>query len=244
MEEFTDDPTCNAAMLVLVSKLLKAMKFFPSPLTSYYACVRTCDDCTRWGTTVYVPLIVIDTVILALTIRQSFVAILTVSCLEGSTGSQRKAAPILVTFFQDGITYFMVAFMATLVHILFLVFGKGMMTSWMMNFLRPLLSSMATRLLLNLHEQVSRTAHYSTDPPTTMIENHTNALSTVRFASLPGAKDVESVTYDVSGCGPSTGNKSRTGGPSRCDEGTRSDLKAFGETGRENSRWGPTKMDP
>ncbi|KAG8951651.1 hypothetical protein FRC04_005939, partial [Tulasnella sp. 424] len=55
---------------------------------------------------------------------------------------------------------------------------------------------MATRLLLNLHEQVSRTAHYSTDPPTTMNENGANALSTVEFASLAGERDVESVMCD------------------------------------------------
>ncbi|KAG8939008.1 hypothetical protein FRC04_007129, partial [Tulasnella sp. 424] len=52
---------------------------------------------------------------------------------------------------------------------------------------------MATRLLLNLHEQVSRTAHYSTDRPTATHENGANALSTVEFAPPAGERDVESI---------------------------------------------------
>lgn len=61
-----------------------------------------------------------------------------------------------------------------------------------------------------------------------MNENRIDALLTVRFASLTGVKDVESVTR--------TDDKSPTGGSG--DEASRFQLKAPRETGRENSRRG------
>ncbi|KAG8939009.1 hypothetical protein FRC04_007130 [Tulasnella sp. 424] len=91
---------------------------------------------------------------------------------------------------------------------------------------------MATRLLLNLHEQVSRTAHYSTDPLTTMNENDTNAFSAVEFASFTGARDVESIAYDVNGLDLG----GQTGGHG--DEGRGFELKTLRESNREESRSG------
>ncbi|KAG8987503.1 hypothetical protein FRB90_003311 [Tulasnella sp. 427] len=128
--------------------------------------------------------------ILVLTVRRSFV-----------TRSHRNAAPILATFFRDGITYFVIAFATALVNSLFFAFAPLAMRPWMTNYLRPLLSSMATRLLLNLHEQVSQTAHY-TNPPTTMNSGGIDRLSTtVEFAPFSQARDVESVLVDGRGGG-------------------------------------------
>ncbi|KAG8984967.1 hypothetical protein FRB90_005020 [Tulasnella sp. 427] len=142
--------------------------------------MRTCDQCVRWTTYFYIPVLVIHTAIIVLTVRRSFIP-----------RSQRKAAPILATFFRDGMTYFVVAFATALVNILLFAFGPWAIKSWISNYLRPLISSMATRLLLNLHDQVSQTACY-TDPPTTINGRAGDRLSTVEFAVLPRARDVES----------------------------------------------------
>ncbi|KAG8949610.1 hypothetical protein FRC04_008356 [Tulasnella sp. 424] len=227
---------CNAVMVASISKVLKTLDYFPNPFTSYHVCVRACNDCIRWAGTSYVPLVVIDVVILPLTVRQSFVTILTASSPCALKGSQRRAAPVLVTFFRDGIAYFTVSFVAALVHILFLLFAPGLMKMWMINYMRPVLSSMATRLLLNLREQVSRTAHYSTEPPTTTNENSTNVLSTVEFASATRAKDEESVAYDVNGGVASSDDGSRPGGHG--DEGRGFELKALRDADIEELRSG------
>ncbi|KAG8939010.1 hypothetical protein FRC04_007131 [Tulasnella sp. 424] len=125
---------------------------------------------------------------------------------------------------------------AALVNILFFAFGPPAMRPWMNNYMRPLLSSMATRLLLNLHEQVSRTAHYSTDPPTTMNENGANAISTIEFAPIAGERDAESVMYDVKGDGTSSSDRRRTEGFD--DERRRFELKDSRETNMEGLRSG------
>ncbi|KAG8951650.1 hypothetical protein FRC04_005938 [Tulasnella sp. 424] len=274
---------CSAVTLVFWFKLQNTVHYSQNSFAPYYVCVRTCDDCMRWGIYLYIPLLAIDAVILALTVQRAFVS-----------GPQRNAAPILGTFLRDGITYFLIAFATALVNILFFVFGPPAMKPWMnkyvhvlvlallnlrlllslltihlfslgcanrRSYVRPLLSSMATHLLLNLHEQVSRTVHYSTDPPTTMNENGGNALSTIEFAPPDGERDVESVMYDVSGDGPSTSDKRRT--EVYDGERRRFELKDLREADREGLRsglgWveaegrlivpgrrqcGPTKVDP
>ncbi|KAG8921331.1 hypothetical protein FRC00_008802, partial [Tulasnella sp. 408] len=58
---------------------------------------------------------------------------------------------------------------------------------------------MATRLLLNLHDQVSRTVHYATDPQATAFEGGENAFSTVEFAHPARERDVGSAFHPVSG---------------------------------------------
>ncbi|KAG8983044.1 hypothetical protein FRB90_006346 [Tulasnella sp. 427] len=96
-------------------------------------------------------------------------------------GSQRKAAPILSTFFRDGVTYFGIVFLTALVNILFFI-TPWAVKGWMTNYLRPLLSSMATRLLLNLHKEVYTGAHFSSDAPTTVVGHTDDFYSTVKFA--------------------------------------------------------------
>lgn len=93
----------------------------------------------------------------------------------------------------------------------------------------PLLSSMATRLLLNFHDQVSRTAHYPTDSPTTVCEGQTNAFSTVEFALPAIIRDVESASHDMDG----TDDGTRTG--DRDDEGNAFELKALKENETKKS---------
>ncbi|KIO23942.1 hypothetical protein M407DRAFT_26641 [Tulasnella calospora MUT 4182] len=112
--------SCNVLVLVFFAKLRKAIHYLPNPLTPYCVCVRTCDNCMRWCIYLYIPLMLLDFVILLLTLRQSFV-----------TKSQRNAAPILDTLFRDGILYFVVAFATGLVNILFNVFAPWAAKTWM-----------------------------------------------------------------------------------------------------------------
>ncbi|KAG8976369.1 hypothetical protein FRB90_009207, partial [Tulasnella sp. 427] len=138
--------------------------------------------------------------------------------------SHRNAAPILATFLRDGLTYFVIAFAISLVNILFFAFTPWAMKPWMSYYLRSLLSSMATRLLLNLHDQVSQTAHY-TDPPTTVDGGA--GVSTVEFAVLRRARDVES-----DGMGEGLNDESPMGGSTL-------ELKPFEKNEREESNDGP-----
>ncbi|KAG9041257.1 hypothetical protein FS837_012492 [Tulasnella sp. UAMH 9824] len=167
----------------------------------------------------------LDFIILLLTIPKSFVA-----------GSQRNAAPILATLFRDGIYCYLIAFATGLVNILFNVFGPGAVKGWMINYTGPLLSSMATRLILNLHDEVSRTAHYPANSPTTVHEDHTNAFSTVEFAPPAVTRDVESPSHDMHGGESGTNDRTdraRTGDGD--EEGNAFELKALKEDGKEES---------
>ncbi|KAG8920405.1 hypothetical protein FRC00_010083, partial [Tulasnella sp. 408] len=96
---------------------------------------------------------------------------------------------------------------------------------------------MATRFLLNLHDQVSRTVHYHTDPQATAFEDGQNALSTVEFAHPARERDVESAFHRVSGGGSSLDD--RTGARDRDDGGNAFEMKGLGEAGREESTLRP-----
>ncbi|KAG8977264.1 hypothetical protein FRB90_008869 [Tulasnella sp. 427] len=93
-------------------------------------------------------------------------------------------------------------------------------------YLRSLLSSMATRLLLNLYDQVSQTVHY-TDPPTTVDGGAGDRLSTVEFAVQRRARDVES-----DGMGEGLNDESLMGGSTL-------ELKPLEKDEREESNDGP-----
>ncbi|KAG9041256.1 hypothetical protein FS837_012491 [Tulasnella sp. UAMH 9824] len=113
------------------------------------------------------------------------------------------------------------------VNILFNAFGPGAMKTWMVNYTGPLLSSMATRLVLNFHDQMSQTAHYPTDSPTRVCEGRTNAFSTVEFAVPAVTRDVESIPHDMYGGESSTDDRTRTGDGD--EEGNAFELKALKE---------------
>ncbi|KAG8984968.1 hypothetical protein FRB90_005021 [Tulasnella sp. 427] len=90
-------------------------------------------------------------------------------------------------------------------------------------------SSMATRLLLNLHEQVSQTARY-TDTLTTIDGGAGDRLSTVEFAVLRRARDVES-----EGMGEGFKDESLIGGSTL-------ELKPLGKKDREEWNGGPEEI--
>ncbi|KIO23943.1 hypothetical protein M407DRAFT_106213 [Tulasnella calospora MUT 4182] len=114
-----------------------------------------------------------------------------------------------------------------------------MVKNWMANYTGSLLSSMATRLLLNLHDQVSRTAHYPAG--STVCEGHTNAFSTMVFAPLAVTGDVESALHDASGGRSSTDNK--TSREDWNDEVNVFEMKTLERTDREESILSPGWVD-
>ncbi|KAG8897147.1 hypothetical protein FRB99_008397, partial [Tulasnella sp. 403] len=134
----------NIAILVLYHKVRVFIIYAFNPVAPYFNfCYRFCPECMRWSTYMYIPMLVLDTTILLMTVYQSYVA-----------ASERAAAPTLTILYRDGIIYFIVIFGVVLTNILFLSLAPSAMQPWFLPFMRPLISSMATRLTLNLHGQL------------------------------------------------------------------------------------------
>lgn len=97
----------------------------------------------------------------------------------------------MLTICADGIVYFLVIFAVALTNILFLSLSPTAMSPWFLPFMRPLISSTATRLLLNLHGQIHLVTLPSMTPGGTY---QLDAISTARFYHSERSIDDEVVT--------------------------------------------------
>ncbi|KAG8901318.1 hypothetical protein FRB99_005394 [Tulasnella sp. 403] len=181
---------CLAATSTLYTLLIQVITWAPNSFHGYLnICNIQCETCHGHYVNIYTPILVFDLVIVLLTLYRGYVS-----------SSERSLAPTITLMYQDGVMYFLVIFSVVLVNVLFLWKGPAQFGDWWIPFMRTLMSSMASRLLLNLHYQMrlgTRTTLRS-DVLAADLEGLGAESTDVRFAH-PGSQPETSFDSDERG---------------------------------------------